>query len=454
MVSKDKPHSCEKCGKSEFIVQEEDVLDTWASSWLWPYGVFKTKEEQDYFYPTNVLFTAHDIIYFWVARMVMAGLEYKQQIPFTDVCFHGMVKDEKGKKMSKSLGNSPDPLDIIAEYGADALRFTVIRITPAGNDVLFNEKLCDLGKNFANKIWNAARFIEMHLANLKEANNNLAKITPKKHNNLIEDKWILSRFHNSLKIVENKLKTFQTNEALIAVYEFMWNDFCDWYIEMSKTRLASDNETAKIEVLENLLFVFEKGLKILHPFMPFITEELWQSLFNDKDSIMLQRLDDFDENLVDNVIEKNISLIKDIIGKIRNVRGEYIISPSKSIDIIIKSEDEELKSFAAVLKHLAKVENIEFNNNAEKPNLATSFIVDGIEIFVSLEGIIDLEKEKKKLNAEIERLEKTNFGINKKLSNEKFVNNAPKQIIDKEREKITNNLATIEKLKENLGLYS
>ena len=454
MVSKDKPAVCEKCGKSEFIVQEEDVLDTWASSWLWPYGVFKNQEEQDYFYPTNVLFTAHDIIYFWVARMVMAGLEYKGKIPFNDVCFHGMVKDEKGKKMSKSIGNSPDPLDIIAEYGADALRFTIIRITPAGNDVLFNEKMCDLGKNFANKIWNAARFIEMHITNLKEEDSSLTKITPKKHDDLIEDKWILSRFHNSLKLVEEKIHSFQTNEALIAVYEFLWNDFCDWYIEMSKTRLASNDKTVKVEVLENLLFVFEKGLKILHPFMPFITEELWQSLFNENDSIMLQQLEDFDETQVDNNIEKNISLIKDIIGKIRNVRGEYVISPSKSIDIIIKSEDEELKSFTAVLKHLAKLENIEFNNQSEKPSLSTSFIVNGIEIFISLEGIIDLEKEKKKLNAEIERLEKTNFGINKKLSNEKFVVNAPKQIIDKEREKIENNLANIEKLKENLSLYS
>ncbi|MFO7809848.1 MAG: valine--tRNA ligase, partial [Candidatus Delongbacteria bacterium] len=241
MVSSSKPEKCEKCGSADHIRQDEDVLDTWASSWIWPFGVFKTKEEQDYFYPTDILITGPDIIFFWVARMIMAGMEFKNEIPFKDVYFNGMVRDEKGRKMSKSLGNSPDPLEVINEYGADALRFTMIRLTPVGNDILFSTDKCEIGRSFANKIWNAARFLMMN----KEKNQGIKQAC---HSESIEDKWINSRLNNTIAIVEEKVKTFQLNEALKAVYEFLWNDFCDWYIEMAKSRFQSENEDERNSV--------------------------------------------------------------------------------------------------------------------------------------------------------------------------------------------------------------
>lgn len=450
MVEKNKPQVCSNCGKSDGIYQDEDVLDTWASSWLWPFGVHTNKEEEEYFYPTNLLVTAPDIIFFWVARMIIAGMEYKKEIPFHDVYFHGVVRDEKGRKMSKSLGNSPDPLEIIKEYGADALRFTLIRLTPTGNDVLFSKEKCDLGKNFANKVWNASRFLMMHREQFD------GQIEQKMHLDLPEDRWINSRLQQTINITEEKINTFHPNEAVKAVYEFLWNDLCDWYIEMAKSRLQADNNEAKRSVLENAFYVFDIALKLLHPFMPFITEELWMGIEDrdEKDSIMLSSLPDFNKDLVSTKDEDQMEIIKDIIGKIRNVRAENNIPMSKELNIIIKSDDTSLSQFSSVIKHLGKISEITFDANAESPKLASSFVVNGTEIFIPLEDIIDIDAEKEKIQKEIKRLEGINFGINKKLSNEKFVSNAPEQVINKEKEKLSNNLDAIEKLKksfENLG---
>ena len=450
MVQKDKPEVCSNCGKSEGIHQENDVLDTWASSWLWPYGVHTNKEEEEYFYPTDLLVTAPDIIFFWVARMVIAGMEYKKEIPFHDVYFHGVVRDEQGRKMSKSLGNSPDPLEIIKEYGSDALRFTLIRLTPTGNDVLFSKEKCDIGRNFANKVWNASRFLMMHREQFD------GQIEQKIHLDLPEDRWINSRLQQTLRIAEDKIKTFHPNEAVKAVYEFLWNDLCDWYIEMAKSRLQSDNEEAKRSVLENAFYVFDIALKLLHPFMPFITEELWMNIEkrDENDSIMLSSLPDFNNSLVSTNDENTMDVIKEIIGKVRNVRAENNIPMSKELNIIIKSDDNALSQFSSIIKHLGKISEITFDTNAESPKLASSFVVNGIEIFIPLEDIIDIDQEKEKIEKEIKRLEGINFGINKKLSNDKFVSNAPEQVINKEKDKLSNNIDAIEKLKksfENLG---
>ncbi len=448
MVSSSMPEKCEKCGSPDHIRQDEDVLDTWASSWIWPYEVFKTKEEQDYFYPTDILITGPDIIFFWVARMIMAGMEFKKEIPFRDVYFNGMVRDEKGRKMSKSLGNSPDPLNVIKEYGADALRFTMIRLTPVGNDIFFSTDKCEIGRSFANKIWNAARFLMMN----KEKNPGIKQAC---HTDAIEDKWINSRLNNTIAVVEEKVRTFQLNEALKAVYEFLWNDFCDWYIEMAKSRFQSDNEAERVSVLENAFYNFDIALRLLHPFMPFITEELWMWIENRKedDSIMVSIIPEADRSMIDQNSEDVMEKVKDIVGKTRNIRAENNISPTKQIDLILKTEDENLKKFEPVIKFLAKIENITLNSNAGKPKLSATALIGGTEMFIPLEGIIDVKAEIEKIEKEIARLEGINSGINKKLSNEQFISKAPESVLAKEKDKLSKNMESIKKLKSGLEIF-
>lgn len=441
MVSDEKPAVCEKCGKSDTVYQEEDVLDTWASSWIWAHGVFENKEEEDYFYPTSVLITAPDIIFFWVARMIMAGMHFKNDIPFKDVYFTGLVRDEQGRKMSKSLGNSPDPIDIIETYGADALRFTMVRLTPVGNDILFSEKKCELGRNFANKIWNAARFIFM---------NSSEDSKEKLHTETLEDKWILSRYHQTAKKVAEKFDSYELNEALKAIYEFLWNDFCDWYIEMAKSRLMSTDEQVKKTVVENALYIFDRALRLLHPFMPFLTEEIWQSLpyRSNNESIMVADVETGDDSLISEDVENSIELMKEIIGRVRTVRADYGISPGQELDLIVKAELPEIEPAAGLIKSLAKVGNLTFDKNAAKPNRAASFVVLNNEIYVP--DVIDTKKEREKLEKEISRLDNINKGIEKKLSNERFVANAPAEVVDREREKLSNNLESLIKLRANL----
>ncbi|MDY0016440.1 MAG: valine--tRNA ligase [Candidatus Delongbacteria bacterium] len=445
MAASSKPEKCEKCGSSDHINQDEDVLDTWASSWIWPYAVFKTQEEQDYFYPTDLLITGPDIIFFWVARMIMAGMEYKHEIPFKDVYFNGMVRDEQGRKMSKSLGNSPDPLDVIKEYGADALRFTMIRLTPVGNDIMFSTDKCEIGRNFANKLWNAARFLMMN----KEKNPDIKQVC---HTEFIEDKWINSRLNHTIETVAENVKTFQLNDALKAIYEFLWNDMCDWYFEMAKSRFQSENEEERRSVLENAFYNFDIALRLLHPFMPFITEELWHGIEERKegDSIMLSTIPEPDMTLIDVEAETIMETVKELIGKIRVIRAENTIPPSKTLRLVLKTENEDLKKFTSVIMFLAKIEDIVFDKNADKPKLSASEMVNGIELFIPLEGIIDLGAEREKIEKEIARLEGINTGINKKLSNEQFVSNAPEAVISKEKEKLNNNIESIAKLKNNL----
>ncbi|MDD3044518.1 MAG: valine--tRNA ligase [Candidatus Delongbacteria bacterium] len=445
MAASFKPEKCEKCGSAEHIHQDEDVLDTWASSWIWPYAVFKTQEEQDYFYPTDLLITGPDIIFFWVARMIMAGMEYKHEIPFKDVYFNGMVRDEQGRKMSKSLGNSPDPLDVIKEYGADALRFTMIRLTPVGNDIMFSTDKCEIGRNFANKLWNAARFLMMN----KEKNPDIKQVC---HTEFIEDKWINSRLNHTIETVAENVKTFQLNDALKAIYEFLWNDMCDWYIEMAKSRFQSENEEERRSVLENAFYNFDIALRLLHPFMPFITEELWHGIEEreEGDSIMLSTIPEPDKTLIDVEAETIMETVKELIGKIRVIRAENSIPPSKTLKLVLKTENEDLKKFTSVIMFLAKIEDIVFDKNADKPKLSASEMVNGIELFIPLEGIIDLGAEREKIEKEIARLEGINTGINKKLSNEQFVSNAPEAVISKEKEKLNNNIESIAKLKNNL----
>ncbi|MBI2420439.1 MAG: class I tRNA ligase family protein, partial [Ignavibacteriales bacterium] len=420
---------CPYCGSTN-IHQDEDVLDTWASSWLWAHDVFKTKEEQDYYYPTDTLVTAPDIIFFWVARMIMAGLHIKGDIPFRNVYFTSIIRDAQGRKMSKSLGNSPNPLEVIEQYGADALRFTTIYLAPLGQDVLFSTEKCEIGRNFSNKLWNAGRFLLMNM-NETPVNPALAD----KHVDSL-DAWIDSRFHSALKDLLASLEKFDLNNALKTVYSLVWNDFCDWYVELMKVKLWADDPEVRVAALTRASTVFQNLLKIVHPFMPFITEELWHLFGNRKagESISLAEFPVLDESKISPSIEHEIEALQDRITGIRNIRGEMNIPPSRPISLYIKSEPIA-EVYLSYIKKLGKAEKIINGPEIEKPKRSASVVLKSCEIFVPLEGLIDLDIEQARLTKEIQRMEQSLVGVEKKLSNEKFVASAPAEVVEKERQK-------------------
>ncbi len=432
--------------------QEDDVLDTWASSWLWAQDVFTSEKELEYYYPTDLLVTGPDIIFFWVARMIMAGMHFRterkndaEKIPFKDVYFTSIIRDGKGRKMSKSLGNSPDPIDVINDYGADALRFTITYIAPLGQDVLFSTDKCELGRNFANKIWNAGRFLLMNAENIKADKSLIDKHTD------FTDEWIYSRYERSLNKLETALDNFDITGATKTIYSFVWNDFCDWYVELAKKRLYSENEEVKSAVLSRALSLFENILKMIHPFMPFISEELWQKIEprQDGESISISEFPVYNENKINEHSEKEIEFLQDIITAIRNIRGELNLPPSKKINIVLKSEAVSPLQ-VEYIKSLVRVEDVTVDINAVKPRASASAVVKGSEIFVPLEGVIDLNVERERIGKELSRLKGAMIGVVKKLSNEKFVNNAPKDVVEKEKLKKADWESKIEKLEQFL----
>ncbi|MBZ0181936.1 MAG: valine--tRNA ligase [Melioribacteraceae bacterium] len=426
--------------------QEEDVLDTWASSWLWAQDVFTNERDQKYYYPTDLLVTGPDIIFFWVARMIMAGMEFMKDIPFKDVYFTSIVRDDQGRKMSKSLGNSPDPIDVIEEYGADALRFTITYIAPLGQDVLFSTEKCALGRNFANKIWNAARFLLMNAEGI-----DLKEELKEKHFDFA-DKWIISKFQSTIKNVEKAWDNFDVTGAVKQIYSFIWNDFCDWYIELIKNRLYSDNLEVKTAVLVRALSLFEDMLKILHPVIPFITEEIWQLLKSRKngESISITSMPELNESLIDIAAEEEMDFIQNVVTAVRNIRGEMNIPPSKKINLFIKS-DKVKESQINYIKSLGRVEEFNYSNDLQKPKASASSVVKDAEIYIPLEGLIDISVERERLEKEINRLSGMLTGVEKKLSNDKFVNNAPADVVEKEKQKKENWQSSIEKLKSILS---
>jgi valyl-tRNA synthetase len=429
--------------------QDEDVLDTWSSSWLWAYDVFRTEKEQNYYYPTDTLVTAPDIIFFWVARMIMAGKHFKKDIPFKHVYFTSVLRDLQGRKMSKSLGNSPDPLDVIAEYGADALRFTIIYLAPLGQDVMFSTEKCDIGRNFANKIWNAGRFLLMNAQTIKLNNDLLDKHVD------FSDLWIQSRFNQTVKDLNKAMDSFEINNASKIIYSYVWNDFCDWFIELSKNRFYAQDEEVKSAALVRALSYFEDLLKIVHPFMPFITEELFHLIKERREgeSIFISEYPKVHESKINPSAEKEMEFVQNIITAIRNIRGEMNIPPSKAIDVFIKTS--EVKQHQVdYIKKLARVVNLTADPNLEKPKASASAVIKDCEIFVPLEGLIDLDIERARLKKEIEKAEGSLGGINKKLSNEKFVQNAAPEVVENERRKkndMENNLIKLKEILINLG---
>jgi len=411
--------------------QEDDVLDTWASSWLWAQDVFTNERDQNYYYPTDLLVTAPDIIFFWVARMIIAGLYFKNEIPFKDVYFTSLVRDMQGRKMSKSLGNSPDPLDLIDEYGADALRFAIIYIAPLGQDVMFSSEKCEIGRNFANKMWNAGRFLLMNAQNIQ--------VDPRlkyKHMDFT-DKWILSRFNKTIKDINEAFDRFEVNAASKIIYSYVWNDFCDWFVELAKNRLYHGSDEVKSAVLTRAISLYEEMLKLVHPFMPFITEEIWQLLDERKngESISIAEFSKFDEKMIDETAEKEIFFVQEVVTAIRNIRGEMNISPAKPINVFLKSSSIT-SSQERYIKTLVRIDQLTVDENLDKPKACASAVVKGCDIFIPLEGLIDITVERTRIEKEIARLLSSFEGVRKKLENQNFVAKAPADVIEREKIKL------------------
>ncbi|BDR81965.1 valine--tRNA ligase [Clostridium tetani] len=434
IVSLEEAKKCSKCS-SENLIQDEDVLDTWFSSALWPFSTLgwpdKT-EDLEYFYPTDVLVTGYDIIFFWVARMIFSGLHNMKEVPFKTVLIHGIVRDSEGKKMSKSLGNGVDPLEVIDKYGADALRFMLITGNAPGNDIRFYEERVESARNFANKIWNASRYVMMNLdKNLME------KYKDCKDYN-IADKWILSRLNEVIKEVTDNVEKFELGMASQKVYDFMWSEFCDWYIELSKPVLYGEDEKAKGVTFNVLFNVLTSGLKLLHPIMPFITEEIFINIQEEEKTITTSKWPEFKEELKNEVVEKKMSHVIEAIKAIRNVRTEMDVPPSRKAKIMIYALDgiDAFKDGKIYFEKLASASEVEFlNSKEEAPENAVSAVTKGAEIYIPLFDLVDLEKEMERLNKEREKLEKEIERVDKKLSNENFVKKAPEAVVNEEKAK-------------------
>ena len=442
----------EKFGKDVNLTEETDVLDTWFSSALWPFSTLgwpnKTPDLEKFF-PTNALVTGADILFFWVARMVMMSLYINDEIPFSYVYLHGIIRDEKGRKMSKSLGNSPDPLDLIAKYGADAIRFSFLYNTSQGQDIHFSEKLLEMGSTFANKVWNASRFV---LSNLEDFD---VSTTSDNLEFKLEDKWILSKLQTAFKLINENMEKYELDAAAKLAYEFFRGDFCDWYVEIAKTRVYGQEGSDKVVAQWVLRHVLDKGLKMLHPFMPFITEEIWQKLQTGEETIMLSDFPKEEKEFINIDTEKEFDYLKEIISAIRNIRGEANVSPAKKIEVIFKTVDENAKNIlqnnAKILDKLANVEKYKFD--AQIPKLVGFRLVDTTEIYVPLADLIDLDKEIEKLEKSIEKVQKDLDRTLNKLSNENFVKRAKPEAVEKEKrikEELENKIA---KLTESINLY-
>ncbi|MCD6449507.1 MAG: valine--tRNA ligase [Thermotogaceae bacterium] len=445
MASEEEPKKCKKCGSTN-LKQDEDVLDTWFSSALWPFSTLGWPEETGdlkRYYPTDLLVTGFDIIFFWVARMIVMGYEFMKDKPFSDVYIHQLVRDKYGRKMSKSLGNGIDPLEVIEEYGADPMRFTLAILAAQGRDIKLDPRYFDSYKKFANKIWNATRFALLNLEDFEE-------IEVKEKDLKVVDKWILSRLEKTIKEVTEALEGYNFNIAARSIYDFFWKEFCDWYIEAVKPRLQAGGHDRK--VVQNLLvFVLDRSLKLLHPMMPFLTEELWQKLPASKDSITVAPWPEYDESKIYEDEEALFERVMDIVRGIRNVKAEVNVPQVKKVPIAIIGNKllEEVEDY---IKNLANVEKIEYME--EKPKAAASAYVDSEnEIWVELGDLIDLESEVKRLEKKIKKLQKDKEMFEKKLSNEKFLKNAPEEVVQEAKEKleaIKEQLERIEKIRDEL----
>lgn len=453
MVQVDAPKKCSACGHGH-LKQDEDVLDTWASSWLWPFAVHSWPDDGadlKYYYPTNDLVTGPDIIFFWVARMIIAGQEFMGEVPFNNVYFTSIIRDAQGRKMSKSLGNSPDPLDLIEKYGADTLRFGIMLMAPKGQDILFSEDRLEIARNFMNKVWNASRFVLMNLDFEITADD----LNPDKWVNLeLADRWILHRMNETVKKFDVQLEKFGFNDAAWTLWDFIWSQFCDWYIEIIKIRMYEGTGEQKRQALSVAIFVLRTIMKLFHPYAPFITEEIWQQVkLADEPDLIVADFPAADERFVSTDVDE-MEFIQQIITQIRTIRSEMNVPPSKEITIIGRPMNAEqgarLERVAHYLKKLARVGELTLDMNAVKPKASATAVVEKMELFIPLEGLIDVDKEVARLEKEIAGKAGFINGLNKKLSNENFVNRAPADVVAAERQKLAQAEESLAKLEESL----
>ena len=451
VVSRTQPDVCPKCG-CRHLTQDEDTLDTWFSSALWPFSTLgwpEQTEDLDYFYPTDVLVTGYDIIFFWVIRMVFSGYEHTGKCPFHDVFIHGLVRDEQGRKMSKSLGNGIDPLEVIDQYGADALRLTLVTGNAPGNDMRFSEKKIIASRNFANKVWNASRFM---LMNIEKAD--LSQVTP--GDLMPADKWILSKANTLVKEVTDNMENYELGIAVAKLHDFIWEEFCDWYIEMVKPRLYNDEDATKAAALYTLKSVLTIALKLLHPYMPFITEEIFCSMQDEEESIMVSDWPVFKEELDFKAEENEVEIIKNAVRNIRNLRADMNVPPSKKATVYVVSEKEEIRDvfensrvFFATLAYASEV-IVQADKTGIADDAVSTVIPDAV-IYIPFAELVDVEKEIARLEKEAKRLAGEIKRASGMLNNEKFISKAPAAKVEEEKKKLEKYTAMEAQVKERLS---
>ena len=464
-VEREDPTQCAACGSAD-IHQDEDVLDTWFSSALWPFSTLGWPDETpelDYFYPTNVLVTDRGIIYLWVARLVMDGLKMMGQVPFSHVFIHATIQDEMGRKMSKSLGNGIDPIEMIEKYGADALRYALMMLTVDQQDVRLAEKKFEVGRNFANKVWNASRFVLMNLGDPAA----LKPMPYAAESAALEDRWILSRLGKTLRRVTDALADFRFNEAATAIYDFTWREFCDWYVEIVKPRL-NDTGDDGARVRGVLIHALDGIMRMLHPFTPFLTEEIWQQVRDylpascmhfekgeAADALIVAAWPHGADHAEDAEAEATMTLLQGIIRSVREVRSRMNIPDSRPVALVASTDTQadadRLLAHAGMLKTLAAVESLEAGVGLAKPASAASDVVAGVQVYMPLKGLIDLAEERGRLEKRIEETERYLAVSEKKLSNEGFVNRAPADVVEAERERNREAAERLAKLQTDLA---
>ncbi|MEW6189491.1 MAG: valine--tRNA ligase, partial [Actinomycetota bacterium] len=458
IVETEEPTSCTKCGNSQ-LRQDTDVLDTWFSSALWPFVVFgwpEKTEDLSYFYPTSLLSTGFDIIYFWVARMIMMGLHFMHDVPFKEVYIHALIRDALGRKMSKSLGNVIDPMDMIGKYGTDALRFTLAALATPGRDIFLSEEKIEGNRNFVNKIWNASRFVLMNLEGYspEEAQSQELEYT-------LADRWILSRYTKTISLVEENMNSYNFSEACRILYDFFWGEFCDWYIELTKPRLyPTSDERQRTNSLERLtaqhvlLRVLGGTLRLLHPFMPFVTEEIWQRLPASQcfttgmageparsatESIVIVPWPKSDPSLIDATAEREMEILKDVTVAIRSIRSSFGVHPRRKIEVFLRAPSEEilkiLQDNSGYISQLVGILKLTIDREISRPEHSATAVEHGIEIFIPLAGLIDVEKERSRLGKKLMAVEKELQGVERKLSRKKFLEKASPEVVEKEKQK-------------------
>ena len=443
IISKEEIKVCTKCHSSN-VKQDEDVLDTWFSSALWPFstlGYPDKTEDLDYFYPTDVLVTGYDIIFFWVARMIFSGLEHMKRIPFKDVLIHGLVRDSQGRKMSKSLGNGIDPTEIISKFGADTLRFSLINGVAAGSDMRFSDEKIEGARNFMNKIWNASRFVllnaeDKQIKDIKDCKLNSA------------DKWIVSKLNKTIKEVTLNMEKYEMGVALANLYDFVWSDFCDWYIELTKPILYGEDDKKRVDTVSVLVYVLKEILKLLHPFVPFITEKIYKDIPGSQGYLMLADFPRYNAKRNYSTSVKEIEPIKEIIKDIRNIKVKMGAAPSKKVTLYVKSENQKtIKNGAIYIQKLAGVSDIQFiEDKATLTEKVVAQVIDGFELFIPLGELVDLNKEIDRLEKELNSVNAEIARANGKLSNNGFLDKAPKALVDAEKEKLNKYLDIRDKI--------